>query len=283
MIPRILLGQPLAERIEEQVRTQVSELPLPPHFVILLLGNNPASLSYVKKKQAAAQRVGITCTLMHLAEDTSEEVLLGHLNALNANPEIHGYIVQLPLPPHISVGRILSNIDPKKDLDGFHPLNAGKVFLGEDPHTFFPPATAEAILALLEYYDIPITAQHVVIIGKSTIVGRPLALLLMNRDATVTVCHQKTTDLESYTKRADIIISATGVAHLVKKSFLKPNSVVIDVGFSKGDGKIAGDLDVEDAREMLLAYAPVPGGVGPVTVAKLLENTVKACRFSLSA
>lgn len=272
---KLLLGEPVATGAETYVATTIQKGGLQIRIAALLVGNNPASTAYVKKKEACAKRVGMNFEIIHFDEDVSEEDLVQKIEELNADPTMHGFIIQLPLPAHISPD-VVTLVDPKKDIDGLHPLNAGKLFFGSNTDTFLPPATALAVMELLHFYHIQLEGKHVVIVGKSNIVGKPLALALLNQQATVTVCHKDTADLAMHTRQADIVISATGVAHLLGTQHIKPGAVTIDIGFSKKDGKLAGDIDFGALNGIVSAHAPVPGGVGPVTVSMLIKNALHA-------
>lgn len=267
----LLSGKEIAKEILEQIKNEIKEKAISPYLAIIVIGNQNASSIYVKKKIETAKEVGIKTRLFSLPENVKEETLEQLIKKINKNRKIHGVIVQLPLPPHISQNKIFTAIDPKKDVDGFHPLNRGKLFLNED---CFVPCTPNGIMKLLEHYKIRIDGKNTVIIGRSNLVGKPLALLLLHKNATITICHSKTKNLNEYVKKADLIIAAVGKPGLLKDGMIKKGACIIDVGISLVNGKIVGDVS-EKVKEKA-NVSPVPGGVGPLTVAMLLKNTLKA-------
>lgn len=274
---KLLRGLPVAEKVYFSIETEWVSYGCPLiHLGILLLGDNPASHSYVSLKLKHAEELGFKTTLLHLPENTTEETLLSHIRKWNDDESMTGYIVQLPLPEHINSKHVFEAINPMKDVDGFHPLNNGRLFLNMDQKTFLLPATAEAVMKLLQYYKIDVRGKHVVVVGMGPIVGRPIVLELLSRDATVTLCHKHTEDLNMHIAQADILISATGQAHLVDTTIMKNNAVAIDVGFTKENKRIKGDIVPPEVTTTLSAFAPVPGGVGPLTVAMLMSNVWKA-------
>ncbi len=238
------------------------------------MGNDPASRVYVNNKRKACEKVGINSFFHHLPEDTTEEELLKLIDELNRKEEVDGILVQLPLPKSINPQRVIEAITPEKDVDGFHPQNMGLLIAGSEDG--FIPCTPLGIKLLLKHYGIDIKGKDTTVVGAGYIVGKPLSVLLVNMNATVTVCHIYTADLKKHTVGADILISATGVPHLIKEDMVKEGAVVIDVGISKVDGKIVGDVDFERVKEKASYITPVPGGVGPMTVTALLLNTFKA-------
>lgn len=249
----------------------------PPHIVLILVGNHPSSLSYIAIKQRMCKEYQIRSTLLHLPQDTSETQLLNRIDLLNQDPDVDGILIQLPLPNHIDLKRVTVAIDPEKDVDCFHPINLGKLCLGSIDGLI--PCTPQGILELLRFYQLDIQRKEVCILGRSTIVGRPLSILLSLKntlDATVTLCHQGTTNFIQHTKKADILISAIGQPQLIKKEHIKEGAIVIDVGITRQNDKLVGDVDFEDVRPKAQAITPVPGGVGPMTVYALLQNTTKA-------
>lgn len=249
----------------------------PPHIVLILVGNHPSSLSYIAIKQRMCKEYQISSTLLHLPQDTSETQLLNRIDLLNQDPTVDGILIQLPLPNHIDLKRVTVAINPEKDVDCFHPINLGKLFLGSIDGLI--PCTPQGILELLRFYQLDIQRKEVCILGRSTIVGRPLSILLSLKntlDATVTLCHQGTTNFTQHTKKADILISAIGQPQLIKKEHIKEGAIVIDVGITRQNDKLIGDVDFEDVRPKAQAITPVPGGVGPMTVYALLQNTTKA-------
>lgn len=267
-------GKAVATRIEERTRALVQEKNLSLQLVIMLVGDNAASETYVRKKIEACERVGITARLLRLPADLSQQKLHTCIQELNADKNVTGYILQLPLPAGLSVGDAVAQMDPAKDVDGFTAANAGHLFLGTNDE-FLPPATSHAVIELLEGYDIPLAGKHAVVVGRSNLVGKPLAMELLQRNATVTICHSKTPDLASFTRTADILISAVGKMHLITADMVQPGAVLVDVGFHKTSEGLFGDIH-PDARAGASAYAPVPGGVGAVTVAQLIANVAKA-------
>ena len=280
----ILDGKSLSQKIREEIRKEVESFTSkgfrPPSLAVVLVGDDPASKVYVNNKRKACEKVGIKSLFYHLPENTEEERLLGLIYELNTNEEVDGILVQLPLPKHIDQTKVILSINPEKDVDGFHPENMGKL-VGQIEDGFIP-CTPLGIDILLKHYGIEVQGKDVVIVGAGFIVGRPLSLLMLWRNATVTVCHIYTKDLKKHTLQADILISATGVPHLIKEDMVKEGAVVVDVGISKVNGKIVGDVDFEKVKEKASAITPVPGGVGPMTVTALLLNTLKAYKKKFS-
>ncbi|MFH1375552.1 MAG: bifunctional 5,10-methylenetetrahydrofolate dehydrogenase/5,10-methenyltetrahydrofolate cyclohydrolase [Patescibacteria group bacterium] len=270
---QLLDGKRLSEKILRSIQRRVAASKCRIGLAVVLIGRHPASIAYVRQKKLAAKHVGMFFREIKLAAKTSEKRLLNEIKKLNADKKIHGLIVQLPLPRQINIQKVLMAVTPAKDVDGFHPLNFGKGFL-KLPALI--PATPAGILRLLDAYKIPLKGQEVVIVGHSNIIGKPLAVLLFNANATVTVCHEFTKNLKAHTQRADILISATGVPKLIKASMVKRGAVVVDCGCAKVGGGLVGDVDFENVKRKVQAITPVPGGVGPMTVATLIENTLKA-------
>lgn len=276
MTAKIIDGKAIAQEIRANLAKQVADLTAQgktPGLHVVLVGDNPASKVYVRSKQKACEEAGIASTVHRLAEDTSREQLLGLINQLNADPKVHGILVQLPLPDHLDEEEVINTISPDKDVDGFHPLNVGKLQTGTGG---FIPCTPAGILELVKRTEVPIAGQHVVVLGRSNIVGKPVATLFLQENATVTICHSRTKDVAAEARRADILIAAVGKPRLVKKDWVKPGAVVIDVGINRVDGEIVGDVDFEEVKEVAGAITPVPGGVGPMTIAMLLKATVEA-------
>ncbi len=267
-------GAALAARIRQEVAAEVAELG---HIGLatVLVGEDPASQIYIGKKHEAAREAGIEPHDHHLPAETTEEDLLALVAELNASDAADGILVQLPLPDHVDEGRVLRAVSPRKDVDGFHPASAGQLYL--DRPTFVP-ATPLGIMALLEEYEVPIKGSRAVVIGRSTIVGKPAALLLLRSHATVTICHSRTTDLAAHVGEADILVAAVGKAGVVTADMVKPGAAVIDVGMNRTEEGLRGDVDPAAAERAGL-MTPVPGGVGPMTIAMLLRNTVKAARY----
>ncbi|WP_293910128.1 tetrahydrofolate dehydrogenase/cyclohydrolase catalytic domain-containing protein [Deinococcus sp.] len=278
MSARLLAGPPAAAALLVEARRRAALLGRVPELHVIRLGDDPASLSYVTLKNRRAQEVGLGSTVHALPEATSQAELAALIARLNADPAVSGLLVQLPLPGHIDSAVILEAVSPDKDVDGFHPVNVGRLWSGSPG---LSPCTPAGILALLEYYQIPVSGQHAVIVGRSTIVGKPLAALLLGRDATVTLVHSRTPDLGSFTRQADLLLVAVGRPHLISPEMVKPGAAVVDVGInrvgvsSSGKAKLAGDVH-PDVMEVAAALTPVPGGVGPMTVAQLIMNTVLA-------
>jgi methylenetetrahydrofolate dehydrogenase (NADP+) / methenyltetrahydrofolate cyclohydrolase len=281
MPARILSGTEASDALLEELKPLVESLD--PKLVIVQVGDHPASKSYIERKLKACAKIGMRSKHMHLPETTDFETLLSVIQTLNDDNDVAGFIVQLPLPEHLWEHMPLINkaIGPHKDADGFTAYNLGKMFLSKD-FEHLPPATPAGIIALLEHYKIKVAGKHAVIVGRSNIVGKPLAAMLLNRDATVTVCHSKTKDLGSITRQADILISAVGSHNLITKDMVKKGAVVIDVGMTRTDEGMSGDVDFENVKEIASAITPVPGGVGPMTVASLLRNCVRAKQRQMS-
>jgi methylenetetrahydrofolate dehydrogenase (NADP+) / methenyltetrahydrofolate cyclohydrolase len=267
-------GKALAERIRAEVGHEARGFPSL-GLATVLVGEDPASEIYIRRKHEAAREAGITAHDHHLSADTTEDELLALVAELNADDAVDGILVQLPLPGHIDESRVLRAVDPIKDVDGFHPSNAGQLYL-DDPT--FVPATPLGIMALLEEYEVPLEGAGAVVIGRSTIVGKPVALLLLRANATVTICHSRTVDLAAHVAEADVLVAAVGKAGVVTAEMVKPGSVVIDVGVNRTEEGLRGDVD-PGAAERAGLITPVPGGVGPMTIAMLLRNTIKAAQF----
>ena len=284
MAARILDGKALAQTIRNQVAEEVASLQARtgrvPGLTVVLVGDNPASQVYVRNKQNACKAAGMRGTLLRLPGDVEEAKLLATIDALNADPDVHGILVQLPLPRQVDDRQVVERVDPRKDVDGFHPENAGLLAIGQPR---FVPCTPLGIRELLIASGIETKGAHAVILGRSQIVGKPMALLLLQKgpggDATVTVCHSASREVGHFTRQADILIAAIGLPESVKADAIKPGAVVIDVGINRrGDGSLCGDVDYGPAAEVASWITPVPGGVGPMTVALLLRNTLDAFR-----
>ena len=267
-------GAALAARIRADVAAEVAELG---HvgLATVLVGEDPASEIYIGRKHEAAREAGIERVDHHLPAETAEAELLSLVARLNEDDAVDGILVQLPLPEHVDESRVLRAVDPRKDVDGFHPANAGQLYLDEPT---FVPATPLGIMALLEEYDVRLEGARAVVVGRSTIVGKPTALLLLRANATVTICHSRTVDLCSHTVEADMLVAAVGRAGVISAEMVKPGGVVIDVGMNRTESGLRGDVDPDAAGRAGL-ITPVPGGVGPMTIAMLLRNTVKAARY----
>ncbi|HOB41266.1 MAG TPA: bifunctional methylenetetrahydrofolate dehydrogenase/methenyltetrahydrofolate cyclohydrolase FolD [Limnochordia bacterium] len=276
MTAKIIDGKGIAQEIRAELARKVAELTAQgkiPGLHVILVGDNPASKVYVRNKQRACEEVGISSTVHRLAEETTQVELLGLIEDLNNDEKVHGILVQLPLPGHLDEEAVINAISPEKDVDGFHPLNVGKMYIGTGGVV---PCTPAGVLELVKRTGVPIAGKHVVVIGRSNIVGKPAAFLFLKENATVTICHSRTADVAAEARRADILIAAVGRPQLVKKDWVKPGAVVIDVGINRVDGKLVGDVDFEEVKEVAGAITPVPGGVGPMTIAMLLKATVEA-------
>jgi len=281
----IMDGKKVSQEIYQKLQGEVMALKkqkIQPKLAIILVGSDPASLSYIKQKTKACEIIGIERTLIQLKTDeASTEKLVEIVHELNGDPKTHGILVQLPLPDQVFTPQVLKAIDPKKDVDGFTAYNLGKMFLSTE-FEGLAPATPRGIVRLLEHYKIPVRGQDVVVVGASNTVGKPMAIMLQNRGATVTICNSKTRDLASHTSRADILIVAVGKAKMVQASMVKDGAVVIDVGINRiENGKLVGDTDFEAIVKKASFITPVPGGVGPMTVAGLMENMLAAVRKQL--
>ena len=291
MSAKIISGTETAKAIREELKAEVAEIKekhdLVPGLVTILVGEDPASQSYVAAKNKTAHALGIHSEQVTLPVDTSEEDLLALVDKYNNDPKIHGILVQLPLPRHIDEAKVLYAIDPNKDVDGFHPVNVGKMMLGEQ---CFLPCTPHGVLELLTRSGVETSGAEVVVVGRSNIVGKPVANLMLQKreggNATVTLCHTRTRDMDFHTRRADILVVAAGVPNMIKADQVKEGVVVIDVGVNRigksGSGKaiLAGDVEFDSVKEKAAAITPVPGGVGPMTITMLMKNTVQAARQS---
>jgi methylenetetrahydrofolate dehydrogenase (NADP+) / methenyltetrahydrofolate cyclohydrolase len=278
----LLLGKPVSDRIRTEVGSEITRLarhaPYPPGLAVILVGNDPASAVYVRNKQRACEKVGIRSVSRLLASDTDEQTLLGCIEEFNDDSSIHGILVQLPLPSPEHEATAIESIAPLKDVDGFHPLNVAKLFAGQP---YLVPSTPAGILELLALHQVPIADSCVVIIGASNIVGKPMALCMLHHHAVVTICHKYTCDLAAISREADILVTAVGKQKLVTADMVKPGAVVIDVGITLVEGRAVGDVDFEPVAEKASLLTPVPGGVGPLTIALLLANTLKAYKTIL--
>lgn len=278
---KILDGKKLSIKILEKLSEEIKKLDVKPSLAVILVGDSSASQLYVNLKRKAAEKIGITSTVLIYPQNIDEKSVLDKIAELNNDKSVDAILVQLPLPPQINSTKVIQAISPKKDVDGFTPENIGKISIGAEPYAY--PCTPKGILTLLEEYKINPQGKHVVIVGRSNIVGKPLAQMLLNKNATVTICHSATTNLSDITKTADILISAVGKAKLIKKDMVKNNSVIIDVGTSKVDDKLFGDVDFEKLSELTSYITPVPGGVGPMTIASLMVNTYELFKLNRQA
>ncbi len=293
MSAQIIDGKAIAQEVQREVASDVARLKaehnLIPGLATVLVGDNPASRTYVRMKQRRCAEVGIHSVGVELPADASQEEVEAQVRALNRDPAIHGILVQLPLPKHLDEEAVLSAIDLHKDVDGFHPINIGRLAMkGRTP--LFAPATPAGIIELLDRTGIPIEGQEAVVLGRSNIVGLPVSMLLLKRNATVTICHSRTRDLPEVVRRADILIAAVGRTEMVRGNWVKPGAVVIDVGINRVDDpsakrgyRLVGDVAFDEVREVAGWITPVPGGVGPMTIAMLLRNTVTAAERSVEA
>ncbi len=278
MAATILDGKALGEKVREEVREAVAELG-EVGLATVLVGDDPASHIYINLKQKAAQAAGMIARDIKLPEDTSEEDVLATIAELNADDSVHGMLVQLPLPAHVDERRAIEAIDPGKDIDGIHPMNAGRLYLGEPT---LVPGTPLGVMRMLDEYEIELEGRNAVVVGRSAIVGKPMAHLLLGRNATVTVCHSRTQDLARHTLEADVLVAAVGRKHLIAPEMVKPGAAVIDVGMNRTDDGLFGDVDPA-AADRAAYITPVPGGVGPMTIAMVMQNTVTAARARLGA
>jgi methylenetetrahydrofolate dehydrogenase (NADP+) / methenyltetrahydrofolate cyclohydrolase len=277
MSAKIVDGKLVSQILREKMKSSVEELAkrdIKPGLAVILVGDDAASQVYVRNKVAACQAIGVHSRVYRLAADTPEQKVLEELKLLNNDSEINGILVQLPLPKHIDEDKILETISPEKDVDGFHKINVGAMVIGR---ARFYPCTPHGVMKLLEYYGITIEGRHAVVVGRSNIVGKPMALMLLEKGATVSICNSKTPDLASFTRQADIVVVAVGKSKVLSGDMIKPGAAVIDVGINRlPDGSLTGDVDFESVREVAGFLTPVPGGVGPMTITMLLENTIRS-------
>lgn len=277
----ILDGKALSTKILDNIETQIKKLSIKPKLAVILVGNNPASQVYVRSKERAANQIGIESLAIELSAETTEEDLIQHIHILNEDKRVNAILVQIPLPKHIDANKILEKITPTKDVDGFHPYNCGKLVSGQKPYSI--PCTPKGIIRLLDEYNIKLEGLNAVVIGRSNMVGKPIAQLLLQRNATVTTVHSKTKNIEQYTKNADLIVAAVGVANFLKADMVKENVIIIDVGISRISGRLIGDVDFEFVKEKASYITPVPGGVGPMTIAMLMDNTLELYKLQNSS
>ncbi|MFD1171603.1 bifunctional methylenetetrahydrofolate dehydrogenase/methenyltetrahydrofolate cyclohydrolase FolD [Oceanobacillus picturae] len=279
MAAEIISGKDLAHELRLEMKQKVSELndrSIYPKLSVILVGDNPASKSYVNGKKKACKETGILSNVIEMDSDTTEAQLLQQIEILNEDPSVHGILVQLPLPKQIREQKVIDTISYEKDVDGFHPINIGRMMTGEDA---FLPCTPFGIITMLKSKNIPIAGKHAVVVGRSNIVGKPVGQLLLNEHATVTYCHSRTSNLQQLTQQADILIAAVGKVNAIRAEHIKEGAVVIDVGINRlEDGSLTGDVDFEAAKEKASYITPVPRGVGPMTITMLLENTIKAAK-----
>jgi methylenetetrahydrofolate dehydrogenase (NADP+) / methenyltetrahydrofolate cyclohydrolase len=271
---RIIDGKAVSKARRERIATRVAELRargVEPGLAVVIVGEDPASQVYVRNKHKGCEETGVTSFSYELPADTTQEELLAVVEELNNDERVNGVLVQLPLPDHIDEEAVLLAIDPDKDVDGFHPMSVGRMMIGKDT---FLPCTPHGCMVLLEESGIDLTGKEAVVVGRSNIVGKPIAMLLLEKNATVTVCHSRTKNLPEVVRRADVVVVGVGRPEMVKGDWIKPGAVVIDVGINRTDAGLVGDVEFEAASQVASAITPVPGGVGPMTISMLLENTV---------
>ncbi len=278
----IINGKEISAAVKQRIAAEVKKLTekgTRPGLAVIIVGNDPASKVYVGSKERTCIELGMYSEKYELAEDTSEEELIALVKRLNTDDKIHGILCQLPLPRHLDEKAVIASIDPKKDVDAFHVENVGKIMLGDYD---FLPCTPAGIMEMLKYCNIDIAGKHCVVIGRSNIVGKPMAMLMLHANATVTVCHSKTADLKSITRQADILVAAVGRPKFVTADMVKPGAVIIDVGMDRDEnGKLCGDVDFASVEPISSAITPVPGGVGPMTIAMLMQNTLTSAKRSM--
>jgi methylenetetrahydrofolate dehydrogenase (NADP+)/methenyltetrahydrofolate cyclohydrolase len=277
---KLLNGKEFANRIKEEVKAEVSKMSANGHnvrLVVIQVGNDAASSTYVHNKKNACNYCGIESIVYQLSDDTSEDTVVDLIDFLNKHDIVTGILVQLPLPKHIDEHKVIQTIAPEKDVDGFHEINVGKLMIGEDT---FVPCTAKGIVELLEANGIEIEGKHCVVVGRSNIVGKPVAMELLKKNGTVTMCHSKTKDLKAHCRCADVLVCAIGKPKFFNRDYIAPGAVVVDVGIHRlEDGSLCGDVDFEDVKDIVGVITPVPGGVGPMTIAMLMKNCVKAAKM----
>lgn len=277
----LLDGKTLSTKIIDNLGVNVSKLSRKPHLAVILVGEDPASQIYVGMKEKMAKKIGMDSSVYTYSADVEEYVILDEINELNNDKSVDAILVQLPLPKHISETNVIQALRPEKDADGITPENIGRISIKVEPYAY--PCTPFGILKLLDEYNINVAGKHAVIVGRSNIVGKPIAQMLLNRDATVTICHSKTQNLSEIIKTADVLISAVGKYKIIRSDMVKSGCVVIDVGTSKIDGKTCGDVDFESVSKVASYITPVPGGVGPMTIACLMENTYRLSKLNRDA
>lgn len=275
---KIIDGKVISASVKERVKTEVSALKekgITVGLAVIIVGEDPASKVYVSNKKKACENLGIISEEYALPESTTNEELLALIEELNNKPSINGILCQLPLPRHLDEKLIINSIDPEKDVDAFHPFNVGKIMIGD---FYFLPCTPAGVMEMLKYENIEVEGKNCVVIGRSNIVGKPMNMLLLHQNGTVTVCHSKTKNLKEICKNADILVAAVGRPKFVTEDMVKEGAVVIDVGINRVDGKLCGDVDFENVKNKVSAITPVPGGVGPMTIAMLMQNTLTAAK-----
>ncbi|MBU8879330.1 bifunctional methylenetetrahydrofolate dehydrogenase/methenyltetrahydrofolate cyclohydrolase FolD [Bacillus sp. FJAT-29790] len=279
MTAQLIDGKEIARQKKALIAKEVEKLKnegILPGLAVILVGNDPASQTYVGSKEKTCKDLGMHSVLIKLPETTSEQELLDQVIELNNNPEIHGILVQMPLPNHINEVKVIETISPEKDVDGFHPVNIGRMMTGQDTYL---PCTPYGVMEMLDFINVDLTGKHVVVVGRSNIVGKPVGQLFLNKNATVTYCHSRTPDLKEFTRQADIVVAAVGKINVITKDHIKEGAIVIDVGINRNsEGKLCGDVDFDGVKEVASFITPVPGGVGPMTIAMLMFNTLKAAK-----
>lgn len=275
-------GTAVAAKVKEEagldVKRIIAETGIAPGLAVVLVGADPASMSYVSMKERDCEALGIRSFDNRLPAETTQEELNVLIDGLNANPDVHGILVQMPLPKHLDEEQVIERIDPAKDVDGFHPINMGKLLRGIDA---LRACTPWGVMRLLDEYEIDITGKHVVVIGRSNIVGKPQSIMMLERNATVTMCHSRTVDLPGIASQADVLVAAIGIPHMITKDYVKPGAVVIDIGINRVESGLTGDVDFDQVAPIASFITPVPGGVGPMTRAILMKNTVAATAATL--
>lgn len=273
---KLLDGKAVSARLMEEMAKEVESLSVKPCLAVILVGDDPASRVYVNNKKKGCEKLGIRSLEYTMPKETTQEQLLELIDALNEDQNVHGILVQLPLPKHLDEKTVIRSIRPEKDVDAFHPVNVGKIMIGDFD---FLPCTPAGIMELIAESGTDLTGKECVVIGRSNIVGKPMAMLLLHKNATVTICHSKTRDLKEVTRRADVLVAAVGIPNFVTADMVRPGAVVIDVGINRlDDGKLTGDVDFEAVSPIASAITPVPGGVGPMTIAMLMRNTITAAK-----
>lgn len=279
MAALLIDGKAVSARIRRELTEEVARFKeatgVTPGLAVVLVGEDPASQTYVRSKEKSTVKVGMYSEVHRLPAETSEAQLLALVDKLNKEPKIHGILVQLPLPGHMDETKVLNAIDPAKDVDGFHPVNAGRLFTGQES---FIPCTPHGIMELLADGGVDLRGKQAVVVGRSNIVGKPIAMLLLQKHATVTICHSRTADLGAVTRQADVLVVAVGRPNFIRGEMVKPGAVVIDVGINRVDGALVGDVDFQSVSEVAGSITPVPGGVGPMTITMLLKNTLAAAQ-----
>ena len=276
-------GKDISLKIKDEIKEEIEKIkvhyPRVPQLAVILVGDNQASQTYVRNKERGCQYVGMDSLVIRHEESFTEEQLLAEIEMLNQNDQVDGILVQLPLPRHICEDRVLETIDPSKDVDGFHPANVARLFLGQ--HSLVP-CTPKGMMVLLDQIGYDLTGKEVVVVGRSHIVGKPVALLCLQRNATVTIAHSHTENLKEVCQRADVLIAAVGKAKMINRDYVKDGAVVLDVGINRDDNnKLCGDVDYEDVKDKVYAITPVPGGIGPMTITMLLKNTLEAFYYHM--